>query len=138
MYTIKHLFHIDAPESDVYNAITTIEGLKGWWTHHTEGSCDLGQIIKFNFPPRFSNSMRVTQLETNKLVSWECLEGAPDWIGTNVYFLLDRNENKTRLRFSHSGWQLNDDFYAMCCFSWGRYLESLRQLIQTGKGQPFI
>ncbi|MBI3259882.1 MAG: SRPBCC domain-containing protein, partial [Ignavibacteriae bacterium] len=52
-------------------------------------------------------------------------------------FDLDENDGKTRVRFSHSGWPEQDDFYANCAFSWGRYMESLRQLCQTGRGEAY-
>ena len=60
-----------------------------------------------------------------------------DGAGNTFTFPLDRNDNKTRVRFYHDGWQSQDDFYATCCFSWERYIESLRQLWQTGKGEAF-
>ena len=58
-------------------------------------------------------------------------------VGHTFTFMLDENDNKTRVRFSHSGWTEEDDFYAICTFTWGRYMESLRQYCQTGKGGAF-
>ena len=137
MYSIKHLFHIEADINTVYQNIATISGLKEWWTVHTYGSSKINGTITFKFPPHFVNTMKVIDLQENKLVKWKCLEGADDWIDTEFTFVIDENDHKTRLRFEHSHWRVNDDFYASCSFSWGRYLESLRQLCELGKGQPF-
>ena len=137
MYAIKHLLHIDAPQETVYQNVSRIEGLKGWWTHHTSGSTELNGVITFEFPPHFMNKMQVIESRKNELVKWKCIEGESDWIGTEIRFHLDRVDDKTRLRFEHAKWPTHEDFFAHCSFSWGRYLESLRQLSQTGTGIPF-
>jgi uncharacterized protein YndB with AHSA1/START domain len=137
MFSIKHLFHIDAPIEKVYRAITTIEGLSNWWTNQTSGSGGLEEILEFRFGSRGFNNMKVETLIENKAVQWLCVDGADDWIDTYVSFELDTHDGKTRLRFTHGNWRENHDFYAHCSFSWARYLEGLRQLLETGKGQPF-
>ena len=137
MVEIKHLFHIDAPRERVYEAISTINGLSNWWTKETTGNSNIGGEIEFRFGKQWANKMKVLELKENSLVKWVCKHGADDWIGTNIIFHLDDNEGKTRVRFDHIGWKENGDFYAMCNFSWGRYMESLRKLWQTGKGEAF-
>ena len=137
MYSIKHLFHIKASLDQVYEALTTIEGLRGWWTIYTEGESVLGKNIQFNFPPYASNTMEVTAQKPNSEVAWTCREGTADWVGTVMHFGLDRNDEMTRIRFSHINWQDNTDFYAQCSYSWGRYLHSLKCYIETSKGYPF-
>ena len=137
VYSIKHALHINASEQKVYEKLSTIKGLQNWWTIYTSGSSALNGIITFEFPPHFMNRMQVIALEENHLIKWKCLEGEADWIGTEFLFELDQNERKTRLYFEHSKWPTSEDFYAHCTFSWGRYLESLRQLCETGSGEPF-
>jgi len=68
---------------------------------------------------------------------WECVASPHGWLGHHFHFSLDENEGKTRVRFSHEGWTEEDDLYAICTFSWGRFMESLRQYCQAGKGEPF-
>jgi uncharacterized protein YndB with AHSA1/START domain len=137
MYCIKHLYHIDASKEEVFKALTTIEGLSHWWTVQTSGNPEIEGIIEFRFGERYFNKMKVERLIENKVVQWKCIDGPDDWINTIISFELDTNENKIRLRFSHNHWQTQSDFFAHCSFSWARYLESLRQLLENGKGQPF-
>src|ERR1043165_2459115 len=136
MASIKQLFHINAPREKVYNAIATIEGLSNWWTIQTTGDSQPGGVIQFRFGTH-GQDMKVTNLKQNESVAWECVAGAPDWIGTTFTFLLDENYGKTRVRFEQAGWKETGDFYAACSFSWGRYMESLRQYCQTGKGEAY-
>jgi uncharacterized protein YndB with AHSA1/START domain len=135
-YSIKHLFHISAKRSAVYKALTTIEGLSSWWTRETTGNAEKGGVIKFRFAGQ-GPDMKVIDTKTDESITWECVASPHGWVGNVITIKLDDNEGKTRVRFSHDGWQQQDDFYAICSFSWGRYMESLRQLCQAGKGEGF-
>ena len=137
-YSIKHLFHINASKEKVFEALSTINGLAKWCTNETTGNpATLGGIIKFRFATSGGPDMKVTEIIANEKIVWQCLESPHGWVGHTFTFLLDENDGKTRIRFSHDGFNEQDDFYAICCFSWGRYMESLRQLCQTGKGEGF-
>ena len=81
--------------------------------------------------------MKVTSTMKDESVMWECVASPHGWLGHHFHFSLDENEGKTRVRFSHEGWTEEDDLYAICTFSWGRFMESLRQYCQAGKGEPF-
>ena len=93
-------------------------------------------IIQFRFGEG-GPDMKVKELKPNASVTWECVAGPEDWLGNIFTFNLDENEGKTRVRFEQAGWKETDDFYASCSFSWGRYMESLRQYCQKGKGEAF-
>ena len=136
-YSIKHLVHINAKRSDVCKAISTINGLSNWWTTKTSGNEKTGGIIQFRFGDFGGPDMKVTEVKPDESISWECVESPHGWTGHTFTIKLDDNEGKTRVRFSHSGWEEEDDYYAICTFSWGRYMESLRQFCQTGKGEAF-
>lgn len=136
MAVIKHLFHIQASKQEVFEAISTIEGLQNWWTVQVSGNCNTGGVLAFRFNEN-GMDFKVTELKENEMVAWECVAGHADWVGTTVTFYLDQNEGKTRVRFNHENWLETGDHYAACNFSWSRYFESLRRLCQTGTGAPF-
>lgn len=135
-HSIKHLFHINALRGDVFNAISTIGGLSNWWTKATSGSASKGGVIQFRFGD-VGPDMKVKEMQPNESIAWECVASPHGWVGHTLTIRLDENEGKTRVRFSHDGWAVQDDFYAICNFTWGRYMESLRQFCQTGKGEAF-
>lgn len=136
MASIKNLFHIAAPGEKVYKAISTIDGLSNWWTTQTTGESKVDGIIQFRFGEG-GPDMKVKELKPNESVTWECVAGPEDWLGNIFTFNLDENDGKTRVRFEQSGWKEANDFYAACSFTWGRYMESLRQYCQKGKGEAF-
>ena len=136
MISIKNLFHINAPKEKVYKAISTVEGLSNWWTTETTGESKVDGVIQFRFGGG-GPDMKVMEVKPNESVTWECVSGAEEWKGNIFTFKLDENEGKTRVRVEQTGWKEANDFYASCAFSWGRYMESLRQYCQTGKGEAF-
>ncbi len=136
-YAIKQLYHINAPKQQVFEAITTLKGLSNWWTTQVSGSTETGGEVQFNFGDFMGPAMTVTEQIPNEKLVWQCSKDDHGWQGNTFTFSLDENDGKTRIRFSHDGWEEQDDFYASCCFSWSRYLESLRQYCQTGKGEAF-
>jgi len=51
MVDIIHRVGISGSVSEVYNGLTTNEGLSQWWTSDTTGAGNVGSIIKFGEKP---------------------------------------------------------------------------------------
>ena len=134
---IKHKTSINCPPDNVYKALTTKQGIQGWWTPDTEIEPEVGTIAVFDFSDRYHNEMEIIDLQPYKRVSWKCIEGETEWIGTTITFELENKNGQTVLRFSHNDWDQITDFYATCSFQWARYLVSLKEYCQTGTGNPF-
>jgi uncharacterized protein YndB with AHSA1/START domain len=137
MPSIKHYLLIKAQPEKVYSAITKTGGIKGWWTVEAKADEKVGGIAEFIFGDRYFNKMKITNLEPDKKLEWECLEGDKEWIGTTFLFDLEEKDESTILRFSHNNWKEDTDFFASCNYNWGYYLKSLKQYCETGKGTPF-
>jgi len=140
MYKILHVFEIRTPASKVYNAISTIEGLSGWWTKDTTGDPAVGGEIRFGFG-EYCNIMKVSELLDNKFVKWEVLSSTfpsgNEWKETIITFTLEENEKGvTEVTFEHSNWREATEFFGVCNFHWGVSLVSLKLLCATGSGAP--
>jgi uncharacterized protein YndB with AHSA1/START domain len=133
---MKHFIEIDAPVDVVYLAITTQEGLAGWWTTSAVAKPVEGSISEFTFNSGAFNKMKVAKLLNSKKVMWECVDGAEAWIGTKITFDLEEKKGQTILRFMHFEWRETCDFFAKCNSTWARYLTSLKAFCETGKGTP--
>src|ERR1051326_697483 len=72
MADIKHLFHISAQREKVYEAISTVKGLSGWWTTQTSGDPTPNGILEFRFGKEWFNRMKVLKTVPNEFVEWEC------------------------------------------------------------------
>ena len=135
-HTIYHLLHIKTPIDEDFNALTSIEELKLWYTSEVQGSSKLNEIIEFKFGGIEFNT-RVIELVANKKIVMECVASSLPIVGQQVTYELDENDDKTRVRFSQDGFKELDDFYANMNFSASKYLESLRQYCQNGSSEAF-
>ncbi len=122
---------------DVYDALTTLDGLSDWWTTDTTGITDVGGVIKFRFGDAGGFDMKVLELSAAKQVLWEVVDGPPEWIGTTVRFELRQEDDFTIILFRHEGWREPAEFMYHCSTKWAAFLLSLRDLLETGKGSPF-
>ena len=95
MPDILHRVDVKASPNDAYKALTTREGLAGWWTTDTKGTFDVGGAIKFRFGTRGGFDMKVLELEPIKRVLWQVLDGPAEWIDTTVSFDLTKNGDFT-------------------------------------------
>src|SRR5947199_641259 len=103
MPAIKLLLHINSPEEKVYEAISSIKGIKNWWTVDTSGNDKPGGVLQFRFGNQ-GPDFKVIELKPTSSVTWECVNGPSDWLGTQLIFQADQMEGKTRLRFQHIHW----------------------------------
>jgi hypothetical protein len=58
-------------------------------------------------------------------------------VGTKLVFrLTDAGPGKTALDFEHTGLVPSFECYKMCVTGWQHFLDSLQQLLETGRGMP--
>lgn len=137
MTSIKHDLVINASAEKVYKALTTKNGVAGWWTPDTVIGKNVGDKNEFNFGSKYHNLMTIKELTSNKRVEWFCEIGDKEWIGTRLVFEIEKQDNNSFIRFTHDDWEEETDFFASCNYHWGYYLRSLKQYCETGKGTPF-
>ena len=136
MVDILHRIGIEnSSPDDVYKALTTLEGLSGWWARNTTGQTGVGDVIAFRFVPG-GFDMKVVELVPGKRVLWEVVEGPAEWVGTHVSWDLRQEGAFTIVLFEHRGWAEPVEFMYHCSTKWASYLFSLKQLLETGHGAP--
>jgi len=140
MADILHLVNIAAPPEKVFAALSEQSGLAGWWTENVKAEPKVGSVAKFRFGDKGGGSdMAITALQPHRLVRWRCVDhlSGEEWIGTEVLFELVAEPDRTVLRFSHLRWLEATDFLRACSVRWALYLVSLKNLVETGKGNPW-
>jgi uncharacterized protein YndB with AHSA1/START domain len=141
MIDIIHRVGIKAPPSKVYSALSTIEGVAGWWTKETSGVSRPGGSIDFQFSSPSGEriggmTMEVLALDPDKAVRWRCKAGPEEWIGTDVVFKLAQDGDYTIVHFGHKNWREAVEFTEHCSMKWATFMLSLKELVETGKGRP--
>jgi len=123
--------------TQVYWALTDQEGLAGWWTRNVNAPPGVGAVIEFRFDDKGFNDMKVLELSPGKRVRWQCVDGAKEWIGTELSFELSEKDGGTVLLFAQRGWKEQVEFMHYCSTKWATYLLSLKNLCESGKGTPY-
>ena len=141
MADITHRVGIKSPLSQVYAAISTVEGIAGWWTQQTSGSSKIGGTfgVRFHSPDGKEighMEMEVLTVDPNKTVRWRVRCGPDEWVGTDVVFNLSQDGEYTIVLFGHKNWRASNEFMAHCNMKWAIFLLSLKELVETGKGRP--
>ncbi len=140
MVDINHRVGIKAPIQKVYKALSTIEGVAGWWTKQTTGVSESGGNIDVRFLSPLgkeigSMNFDVIELDPNKKVHWRFVSGPKEWIGTDVIFNLSQEDDYTIVLFSHKNWRELVEFTYHCSMKWATFMLSLKELVETGKGK---
>ena len=136
---ILHRVGIKSSLDEVYKALTTREGLAGWWTNDTQGEGKVGGVHQFRFKLKESVGaidMKVLELDPAKRVLWQVVDGPAEWIGSKVSWELKQEGDWAIVVFKHQGWKEAVDFMHHCSTKWAVFLLSLKSLLETGKGAP--
>ena len=138
MVDILHKVGIKSSSLDkTYKALTTLDGLSGWWTSNTQGEpTKVDGVIKFLFDGG-GFDMKVLELVPNKYVLWQVVDGPKEWIGTKVIWDLKQKDDYTIILFKQAGWKEPVEFMYHCSTKWAIFLMSLKSLLETGKGSPW-
>jgi uncharacterized protein YndB with AHSA1/START domain len=120
---------------DVYAALTTLDGLSGWWASDTQGDTTVGGVLQFRFEAG-GIDLKVVELEPATRVLWQVVDGPEEWIGTTVSWDLRKDGDYTIVLFTHQGWKEPVEFMHHCSTKWGVFMMSLKSLVETGKGAP--
>lgn len=138
-----HVVDIDADASAIFQAITTRDGLAGFWTSDCDAQAAIGTVSRFGFPGApVDLRIRVDGLEPNKSVSWACLGDFPHWAGTTVTWEIAPASPGpgSTVSFRQDGW--GDEYpeveYAKVNYTWGRIVGALKSYAESGTPDPFL
>ena len=137
MVPIKLLLHINSSKEKVFKALTESNELSKWYTTIVNGIFNLNEIITVEFVNFAEFKFKVVALVPNESIHLEIVESKFDNTGHLMKYDLDENDGKTRVRYTYEGFSEMDDSYANMNYSSAKYLESLRQYCQVGKGEAF-
>jgi uncharacterized protein YndB with AHSA1/START domain len=134
-------FTVDQNEEAVFNAINNV---RGWWGAGIKGRTEkLNDEFIYRHEPYHYSKQRLTDVVPNKKVVWLVTDGElsftgdkSEWKNTKIIFEIEKKDKKTELRFTHEGLTPEKECFDDCSEGWSHYLQSLQQLIKTGKGNP--
>ena len=139
-YTVS--ISVNAAPKDAFKSINNVTK---WWTENLEGS---SQKLDDEFTVRFGDvhvsTQKLIEVIPGKKVVWlvtnsnlNFIKDKQEWNGTKISFDISEKDGKTNIRFTHLGLVPEIECFNACSNAWGDYItNSLRNLINTGKGKP--
>jgi uncharacterized protein YndB with AHSA1/START domain len=135
MAQIAHLVRIRATPKDVYQRVATTKGIAEWFTEASSPDYREGGTLELRFsdePVAFA----IREMKEPTRIVWRCTSEENSWFETDIAFEFVADGDRTIVRFDHLGWSEISDRFRDCSFSWAYFLESLRSLIEEGRGTP--
>ena len=136
-------FVLDQSPAEFFEAITNV---RGWWSQEIEGDTDrLGAVFYYHYQDIHRATCKITELVRGKKVVWHVLQNyfnftkdQTEWTNTDIVFEITKKGNHTKLTFTHVGLTPTHECYPACKDGWTTYMDSLKNLIASGKGQPNV
>ncbi len=135
MAQIAHLVRIRATPGDVYQRVATTTGIADWFTEASSPDYRKGGTLELRFGDE-RVSFRITELAEPSRIVWHCTAEGNSWFETDIAFEFVAEGDRTLVRFDHRGWPEVSDRFRDCSMSWAYFLESLRSLVEEGRGTP--
>lgn len=135
-------FTVDQSPEDVFKAVTNV---RGWWGEGIIGNTEKeGDEFTYEVPGVHRSVQKITEVVPNKKVVWLVTESnmtfinqPEEWVGTKIVFDISKEEDKTKLTFTHVGLVPEVECYKFCMPAWDQYIKgSLYKLVTTGQGTP--
>jgi uncharacterized protein YndB with AHSA1/START domain len=134
----------ERPPDVVYDALTTVPGLAGWWTTRVSGDgAGGGELrIAFHNSDYEQVTLAVETAERPHTVVWSVL-AAPavpawaEWPGTRIAIRLRPDgAGRTTMDLHHEGLTPRLHCYDLCSGGWDYVLASLHAYVDGGTGRP--
>ena len=131
----SHKIRVHATPDQVYQALSTKDGLKGWFTAQMDGEVGEGQDVRMHFKGKESFGWHLAQVKPGH-VRWNCTEGPGSAKGTSLTYVLKGEGGDTVIECDHDGWPEEHEALATCNTLWGMLMGHLKTFAETGKPAP--
>jgi uncharacterized protein YndB with AHSA1/START domain len=144
-----HEVWVAADRDTVFEALTTVDGLNGWWGEALEASTDPGGAVVFDHGLSEPLRLRIEEIDAPNRVVWRFLSDftdptnpASEWLDQTFVWeiserapvdLLGMVQDVSIVRMVNDGWPEPNRWQGFCTTAWGVTLEDkLKPFCETG------
>jgi uncharacterized protein YndB with AHSA1/START domain len=133
--TILFRFDVDAAPQGVLQALTTTEGIRGFWTSRADVPPEVGGTLKLGFPVApLPFDLRLEQSD-DRTVAWRTESFPPHWVGTTIRWDVEPRDEGSTVNFRHDGFS-EDGHAGHAAFTWGQIMVQLKKYAESGHPAP--
>ncbi len=134
--TYSRTVPVAAPVGDAYRAVSTVGGVRAWWTPIVAGVMEPGGELVLGFEGMDEAiGLRVDLLDEPTRVTWTCFlnTSTSAWVGSTIAFeLAPAGAGRSAVTLRHDGIDRS-----LVASGWDRFVESLAAHLELGRGRPF-
>jgi hypothetical protein len=123
MTDIKHAIQVSAAPDQIYPLVATAKGFGQWWAADITEPAGAVELGFFNRATVYR--LRLTVDSPPAIAEWVC-ETGDEWNGTRIAFRMEATKSGTLLRFRHSDWRAETDYFESCNTTWGELMFRLK------------
>ena len=140
MPDISQELTIETKPQAVFEAITSPEGISGWWSNHVNATPKVGSVVEVRFENGGVFKMEITELEVSEKVYWKVRLSPHNWEESTITWDITPTSNGTRLLFGQHDLRVGATGYTIeeTQAGWEYFLASLKSYLETGKGTPYL
>lgn len=130
---------VAADPAKIVAALTSRDGIAGWWTDDVELEGGVGATMRLGFPvapKRFE--LTIDEASPQRVVWRSVGEFPPHWVDTTVTWTLTRAEGATKVHFNHDGWESDEGLLPHAAYTWALLLGTLDRYTKTGTAAPLF
>lgn len=136
-------FTVEQAPDAVFAAVCNV---RGWWSADITGDANrVGDRFVHRVRDLHRCEIAIKQMVPGSKIVWTVLDNhfsftrdASEWTGTDIVFEIARVGDRTELCLTHVGLVPEYECYDVCHDGWTTYVTSLRDLVATGTGQPYV
>lgn len=129
---------VEASREAVRRALTTSEGIAGWWTDRAVVPEEVGGTLLLTFP-LMPEPWRLELAESGEdRIEWRVGGFPPAWAGTRIIWLLSGvpDGRGTRIVLQHRDWDESAPSVGTVAVRWVQVLHALCAYVQSGVPRP--
>jgi uncharacterized protein YndB with AHSA1/START domain len=128
-------FDTDASPEAVLDAVTTTDGIKGFWTSRADVPTEVGESLSLEFPVApMPFDLRLEQSDERTVV-WKTETFPPHWVGTSIRWDVAARDGGSPVAFRHDGFS-DEEEAGRVAFTWGEIMARLKEYAESGRANP--
>lgn len=130
-----------ASRESLFEAITTSNGLRSFWTPDADAEAREGGDLRFGFAEApVDLEMTVESLEPGEAVTWVEIGPWPGWQGTRVEWSIEDDGERRTVVFAHRDWAVDvpDRDFGSVAMTWAQVILALGRYAETGEANPAL